>query len=251
MKPLWAVAGVALLSAAGVAGALVIASPGGEEEFVQQAETGTPTASVAATSAPTADETPTASPPCDPNRTSAPGAKLWRWGDLTVSIPEGSEVLAAGGTAQDGEIVVVLNLTSAPDKGLVVSAETGAVLTDQSAEQRAVIDPVLATVSVCPFDPKVAPWPYTSKVPEGARLTYGKLSYLEPDPATGIEVSGGLACAGSTRNSGCHRFLGVRSASSSMYIDWESGAVIEPADIAPEEQEAFDRYLASVQVVAQ
>lgn len=52
MKPLWAVAGVALLGTAGVAGAVIVASSGGEEEVVQQAQTATATVSPIATSSP-------------------------------------------------------------------------------------------------------------------------------------------------------------------------------------------------------
>jgi hypothetical protein len=39
MKPLWALAGIGVLGTAGIAGALVVASSGGEEEVVQQGET--------------------------------------------------------------------------------------------------------------------------------------------------------------------------------------------------------------------
>ena len=48
-KPLWALVGIALLGTAGVAGAIVVASTGGEEEVVQQVQTGTPTAIVTGT----------------------------------------------------------------------------------------------------------------------------------------------------------------------------------------------------------
>lgn len=60
MRPLWAVAGVALLGTAGVAGALV-ASSGGEEEVVQQVGTATATAA-GVTPSPNASSTPASTP---------------------------------------------------------------------------------------------------------------------------------------------------------------------------------------------
>jgi hypothetical protein len=63
IKPLWALAGIAFLGTAGVAGAIVIAPLGGEEEVVSQEEA-------------TAETTATASPQGDPEgwvRFSHPG----------------------------------------------------------------------------------------------------------------------------------------------------------------------------------
>ena len=73
VKPLWALAGVALLGTAGVAGALVVASTGGEQEVVQQVETPTVTGEASATpessrspspgpSIPTTDDSPALTP---------------------------------------------------------------------------------------------------------------------------------------------------------------------------------------------
>lgn len=63
IKPLWALTGLALLGTAGVAGTLIVASPGGEEEVVQQVETATPTAAatsaiISPTTSPIASATP-------------------------------------------------------------------------------------------------------------------------------------------------------------------------------------------------
>jgi hypothetical protein len=94
--------------------------------------------------------------------------------------------------------------------------------------------------------------PYASDAPVDPRVTSGNLSYFAPDPATGIHVSAGRACAQSTQTGDpCNDFLGIRSARSSAYLDLDNGAVIGQVDIAQEEQEAFDRYLASLQLVVQ
>ncbi len=63
IKPIWAIAGVALFGTVGVAGAVIVASSGGEEEVVSQEQE-------------TAGATPTASPQADPEgwvRFSHPG----------------------------------------------------------------------------------------------------------------------------------------------------------------------------------
>jgi len=60
IRPLWGLVGVALLGTAGVAGTVIVASSGGEEEIVQQVETAT--ASPAATATPALSESPAPSP---------------------------------------------------------------------------------------------------------------------------------------------------------------------------------------------
>ena len=62
VKPLWAIAGVALLGTAGIAGAIVVASPGGEEEVVREGET-TPAASA---TTPAGSSTPSPEPSPEP-----------------------------------------------------------------------------------------------------------------------------------------------------------------------------------------
>jgi hypothetical protein len=63
IKPLWAVTGVAVLGAAGVAGGVIVASPGGEEEAVQQVQTSSPTTSVTPGVSPTPSPTAVATAP--------------------------------------------------------------------------------------------------------------------------------------------------------------------------------------------
>lgn len=250
-RPLVALAG--LIVAGGTAGgALLIASPGGEEEVVQQVETARPTPGKAQATAepnPVIElPTPSVQPGCLASPP-PPGVKLWRWGDVIVLIPGDGEIRVVG-TFDGYDEHPALEVSAGGGWGrTVIDATTGAMITqDPKGDKAAEIDSVLATASVCPFDGRTAPWPYTGDPPDGPRLTLGKLSYLEPDPATGIQVLGGSECSASTQGGGCHDFLDVRSARSSMYVDAEDGRVIEPAKIVTEEQEAFDRYLATVQV---
>jgi hypothetical protein len=89
------------------------------------------------------------------------------------------------------------------------------------------------------------------------RLTAGKLTYLEPDPSTGIQVLGGTACSSgggptgsdaSPGTSGCKEYLSITSARSSVALDLETGNVISTV-VAPDEQNAFDRYITSVELI--
>ena len=75
VKPLWALTGIALLGTAGVVGAVVVASSGGEEELVQQIETATASPS-APTKAPSPTTLATPSPAPEPSPSDAPAD--WR-----------------------------------------------------------------------------------------------------------------------------------------------------------------------------
>ena len=79
MKPVWALAGVALLGAAGAVGALVVASSGGEEEVVQQIETATATSLA---------ESPTAAATVSPSsKTPADGWEVYTDPQVGFSFP--------------------------------------------------------------------------------------------------------------------------------------------------------------------
>jgi len=110
-------------------------------------------------------------------------------------------------------------------------------------------DAVLATISVCPFDRATAPWPYNGDPPVLPPKTLGKIRYLEPDPASGIQVLSSFSCPQVMEggHGGCSDFLNVHSARSEMWIDAETG---EPWSlmVAEEDRDAFERYLASIQI---
>ena len=249
IKPLWAVAGVALLGTVGIAGALVVASSGGEEEIVQQMETATPTPGGAKgprytpTGTPSTQETPAG---CDPNPPPPPGTKLWRWGDLTVHIPE-SGIRVLGIPEQEGGPSLEISPLADPDHGIEIDARTGAVAIrvddDAQADNEAEVNGVANAIKICPIDRSRAPWPYTGDPPATMPISLGKVRYVEPDPASGIQVLIGGECA-----NGCRDAVAVRSAHSTMDIDVETGEMWPSSNIAPGEREAFERYLASVQI---
>ena len=258
IKPLWAVAGVALVGITGVVGAVVVASPGGEEEAVQQVETATPSpeASETATPAPSPApspiiELPSPSPSlaaCDPNPPAPPGTKLWRWGDVTVLIPEDGAVRAVG-TDVGQERRPALEISADGWGRTVIDASTAAIISqDPKGDRAPQIDSVVATLSVCRFDVSSAPWPYNGDPADGPRMTIGYVSYLEPDPATGMQVLAGMAHSDGTSGSQNVSYLEVTTGRSSMYIGAESGEVMGPADIAHDDEVAFQRFLESLRV---
>jgi hypothetical protein len=70
IRAVWAIVGVGLLGAAGVAGAVIVASSGGEEEVVQQPQSVSPTVAIT----PNASPTPAVTTPAPtPEVTSTPG----------------------------------------------------------------------------------------------------------------------------------------------------------------------------------
>lgn len=253
-RPLIALAGL-VVAGGTIAGGGLIASPGGEEEVVQQVETATPDlSSTPGASIPAQSPSPEATPAaCDPNPTAPAGAKVWRWGDVTVIIPEDSGVRAVGDFGAEAKPFLAISPEEDIDARTVVDARTGAVLADHSqGDKEPAIQAVVATISVCPLDTGTAPWPYTGEPPEAGRMTFGKLGYLEPDPASGIQVMGRTYCGvSSTGTEGCRYSLAARSARSSLYIDTETGKTIEPSKIASEDQEAFGRFFAAVSIEAQ
>jgi len=257
IKPLWALAGVALVGTAGVAGALVVASSGGEEEVVQQVETATPAASAQPSPDSTTNpETPAPSPSpgtCD-STTVAEGSNLWRWGDVTVQIPADSDI-RAGGTTVGYDPRPAMQIPAGGGWGYtLIDAETGAIISQEpKGDYAAEIDSILATLDVCPLDRSTAPWPYNGTAPDGARQSIGYVSLIEPNPSTGIQVLAGKACGVSTQGDGrCRDFLEVKSAQSTLYIDATTGEVIEESKkMTPEDEGAFQRLLATVEIQRQ
>ncbi len=250
-------AGLAVLGIT-AAGAWVVASPGGEEEVVQQVETATPSPDASETATPAASpapgpliELPSPSPSlaaCDPNPPAPLGTKLWRWGDLTIIVPD--EIQVQGDLfALDVQPNLILFPREVSGAQTHIDARTGAVVRhDPQGDYEPAITAALATISKCPFNAAAAPWPYNGDPPVGPLLTLGHLSYLQPDPSSGMQAQTGGTCGTSTGASGCRDFLAIGSEHSRLYLDAETGQVIEGAKIAPEDKQAFDRYLASVEV---
>ncbi len=235
-KPLLALAGLIALGGVGV-GAYVVASPGGEEEAVQQVETATP----AVTFVPT---------PTLPAITPGPGVTLYRWVNVTVLIPDGTGIQAypnfAG--ARDGDIVDFSIFKVDPEDSRIISevlvdAENGVILEESVLDQhRSDIDLVLATVSVSPFDPALAPWPYNGEpTPDLVRENKGGISYVLPSPASGLYIGGGIGDPGGA-------YITLRNQRSIAFIHLErpGGLVFETSAVDEEDKLVFERWLAAI-----
>jgi hypothetical protein len=181
---------------------------------------------------------------CDPNPPPPAGKILWRWGDITLHIPPDNVVRVYGDAAKP--FVYVFEDSSGLGE-TYLDAKTGTIV--RRAAELPAVDAVLATISVCPFDRATAPWPYNGDPPVLPPKTLGKIRYLEPDPASGIQVLSSFSCPQVMEggHGGCSDFLNVHSARSEMWIDAETG---EPWSlmVAEEDRDAFERYLASIQI---
>jgi len=113
IKPLWALAGVALLGTAGVAGAFVVASSGGEEEAVQQVDT--PTVGAATTITPQA-HTPSPSVASTPSPTSSASPVPPGWTQIVQ--PASSKSQAFSFIHPEGWLVQPFGDANAPGYGL-------------------------------------------------------------------------------------------------------------------------------------
>src|SRR3989304_10618400 len=114
------------------------------------------------------------------------GMEVVRWGNVTVSVPEGSGVAAARDFApaelnppDGGQMLVLIK----GESRLAIDADTGEVIHDSvEAAERAAIDQVLATLEIKELDGKARPWPYGSARPSTQRQQIGNITYIPPDP---------------------------------------------------------------------
>ncbi len=239
IKPIWALAGVALLTTAGVAGALVVASPGGDEEVAQQVAT--PTRLLLDKQSVT---------PALPPLTPGPGVTLWRWGNLTVLIPDGSGISASPGAVDyPGKLLHFLIGKVDPKDSrisstVVLDSETGAIVEEQVLDQhREEMDRVLATLTVSAFDRTTAPWPYNGEpTPDLAQEVVGGIGYLSPPPATGLYVGWGLGDPGGL-------FIHIRNERSVAFVQKNpvtGELTLDTALVLEEDRSIFERWLATI-----
>jgi len=134
-----------------------------------------------------------------------------------------------------------------------VDATTGQVVhEDVLPEHRAEFDAVLATLHLeGPEPPDI--WPYSGTPPEGCRREFGDITYIEPDPASGIAFTYVL----SDGPQGSGMTLIISNGRSKRRIDGETGRVIVDdgergrEQVDERDRQAFDRLTASIELVAQ
>jgi hypothetical protein len=199
--------------------------------------------------------------------------KLWRWMDVMVFLPDEEGFLAfpdaIPAEVKPPEGGPGLNLRAYDPENLdirssvLVDAESGVTVgEDVRPEHRASLEQAETTVSVCPFDPSKAPWPYNGEPPAETSGEGGSLMhYARPDPATGIYIkfavgSGGYHDEEPTRTE-CDRpgtvtVLHNGKSSASIWVDKTTGALCKFISNAhPDDVAAFDRWLSDVKLCGQ
>lgn len=129
---------------------------------------------------------------------------------------------------------------------VVIDASTAELLYEQiQPEDRAAFEAILATVRVEGDDMAGAPWPYGAAPPQGARVQWGNITYVEPDAASGIVVRPEM---GDIPGRGGVRFLRISTARSFRGVNAETGEIVK--DLVDErDREAFDRFTSSIELV--
>ena len=214
----------------------------------------------------TAQRTPTPLPPPQP-RTEA---IRYRWVNVSIEVPPqtGPSDIAVSRheglpdiySPSPGTRVPALRIFKKvtveghiEGSDLYVDATTGQVVHDEvRPEDRAEFDAVLATLRFEGPDPPDI-WPYSETLPDGVRRRMGDITYVEPDPASGIKVGGML----SDGPQGSAITLIISNGRSKRYIDAETGQVIVDDgervldQVDEKDREAFDRLTSSIEVVAE
>ena len=168
-----------------------------------------------------------------------------RWGNVTVSVNEESGVVAdrtfvaAQIKPPNGGPALILRRG---DSALAIDVDTGKVLEDfVKDEDRAAIQSVFSTLAVGEQDKQTAPWPYAGAPPSVSRERFGGITLIPPDPASGVIIRQMLNDPGGLS-------LRVTNGRSTLSIDAETGNVIKEITlILPEDKEAFDRFLSTVE----
>jgi hypothetical protein len=192
--------------------------------------------------------TPSASTSPQPE-TPGPEGTVWRWANVTVTIPDGSGISVSPGTAALAGLPGTLILTKInpddPERYSFVSIDaiTGDMVERSVlAEDEALIDSVLATVSLGPLDPETAGWPYQQEpAPDMPRLSEASVSYVHPSPDSGMYVGFGLGDPGGP-------FLDIRNERSAAFVRIGSDGSLEfdTTMVIEEDLPVFERWLAEV-----
>jgi hypothetical protein len=173
-----------------------------------------------------------------------------RWVNVTVAVPEGSGLWVTQGFWGPESMPPAIFIRSLDngDSVIVIDAETGKVIADHiEPEDRATVDGVLGTLTVSPLDRSTAPWPYSGELPSLPRERKGNITFIPPDPASGISIS--IQTGDGTGSPST--FLHVTNGRSVFWINTATGdaSYDEAVVMAPEDKDAFDRFLSAIEYV--
>jgi hypothetical protein len=137
---------------------------------------------------------------------------------------------------------------------VMIDANTGEVAyQDVRPQHQTAVDQLLGSVriegadAVDVADLPGAPWPYGATPPTTPRRSWGNITFLEPDPASGIVVWIGMGDG----PEGGGSFLEIRSDRSHRFIDAETGQIMVDTEdrVDERDREAFDRFTTSIEVI--
>jgi hypothetical protein len=123
-----------------------------------------------------------------------------------------------------------------------VDATTGKVVhEDVRPQDRAEFDAVMATLRLEGPDPPDI-WPYTAMSSPTTRRQFGNMSYVSPDPASGVMIGGAVS------DPGGGTVLYISNGRSFRELDADTGEVFIDK-VEPSDREAFDRVMSSMELL--
>jgi hypothetical protein len=198
---------------------------------------------VGASTTATAETTPLAS------QTPAPEGTVWRWANITVTIPNGSGILVGpdfAGQRTDGIMPLRLSVPNPEDSHnssfVLLSANDGAVVErNVLAKDEALIEDALATITIGPLDAETAGWPYQKQLTADLpRLSEASVSYVSPSPDSGLYVGFGIGDPGGP-------FIDIRNERSAAFVMLRDGSLeFDTAQVTEADMPAFQRWLDEV-----
>jgi len=167
----------------------------------------------------------------------------FRWASLMFQIPDDSGVSLLRDLPTREHTSGRTILLYRGNSRLILDAENGEVLADAvKAEDKAIFNAIVATVIVDSSPPAPMAWPYQGDPSAVERRSEGGLSYLPPDPASGIVINEGIGY-------GSGYFLSVTNGRSNMFVDGLTGLVVEAsARVASQDKHAFHEFYSTVRL---
>jgi hypothetical protein len=194
----------------------------------------------------TATPTPTLSPvPV------LPGYTKYRWGDVTVVVPEdfisvGRWVATKEENPPDGGLVINLVQGDIVSASVLLDASDGHVVRE-SENLPAELRDAISTVRVDEPMEEPAPWPVGETPPRADKEVSGQIRYSRPEPTSGINLFLQCGEAAQPEESGC--VLVITNGVSTAAVDVTNGET-KNNRTSPSDAAVFDRWIASVERIS-
>jgi len=172
--------------------------------------------------------------------------------NVSLTLPaEGSDLHARADYAEPGSaekpgggpVVVVTDESEARSGYMVIDANTGDVLLDAiGGVLRDEADDVLASIREPEGDAAI--WPLADvEAPRGREVSFGNITYVEPDPRSGIFIlrAQGFGTGGSSAG------LFIHNGASRMLVDGGTGKM-DMSLVLANDSEVFERLAATIRV---